>query len=482
MRKLMPKLTPKLRQALITRPISRSTWGTILVAAALMALTGASLLESFGLTPPGVGPVSFVGALVALKLGLFTFWPEVSRKGRGAGVVLRGIFTTDEPEVARREEKELFALNAKGKRPGSLSLWDQHDPRLDVSLFSASVPTFVLSQDQRFLDWNPAFELAFSDLEGVRRGAHVSHWFKHLDNFRRVPKRTDKLYGEGILPITDRERVAFVSKTFGRMVFTKIMSPIVDRGSGRIIGWTVVLNINSVNKRNEFFEQLFANISAETKRIRYASSYDGLFEGFGARDALLAAHREEIADAIRILEIGAGTGLMTLALLEDGRRVTAVEGDVHQLRRLKDKCDGFGSRVRLVRQNPDALKGVPEARFDAAVMCESLHRFHEPAAILAKVYESLKPGAILSISVRLDGVESLFQDLKAHLEATDRFDHLKHQFNHVLEHEREQASSAPYRFSSRDEVRQLILAAGFSIESESTGLQNGHTVLLKARK
>lgn len=475
----------KFFQVMITRPISRSVWATILVAAAAMALVVASLLESLGLAGPGVGPVSFVGALVAMKLGLFTFWPEVSRKGRDAGVALRGIFTTDDsegPEASLREEKELYALNRKSKRPGGLSLWDQHDPRLDVSLFSATVPTFVLSQDQRFLDWNPAFELVFGGLEGVRRGAHVSHWFQHLDNFRRVPKRTDKLYGEGILPITDRERVAYLSKLYGRMVFTKIMSPIVDRGSGRIIGWTVVLNINSVNKRQEFFERLFADISAETRRIRFAASHDGLFDGYKARLTLMQAHLEDLEEAVRVLEIGSGTGMMTETMVADGRKVTAVEGDVHQLRRLKDKCEGFESRVRLVRQDPSVLKGVPVARFDAAVLFESLHRFDDPAKVLAHVYASLKPGAILSISFRLDGIEPLYNSVKTHLDASDRYDQLKHQFNHVLEFERELATSTPYRFLSREEARALVLEAGFNLESETTGLQDGHTLLLKARK
>jgi len=37
-------------------------------------------------------------------------------------------------------------------------------------LFYGTVPTFVLSADQRFLDWNPGFQLIFGSLEGIRRG------------------------------------------------------------------------------------------------------------------------------------------------------------------------------------------------------------------------------------------------------------------------------------------------------------------------
>lgn len=461
--------------------ISRVVMGQVLVMAAILAVVAAVLLDRSGLAK-GMSPLPFVGTLVCLKLGLFTFWPEISRKRRDASAAFRGVFTTDDPVNSLKEERDLFALNVKSKKPRAFALWDQNDPRLDVSLFQSSVPTFVLSSEQRFLDWNPAFSLIFAGLDGMSRGAHVSAWFGHLDNFRRVPKRTEKLYGEGILPITDRERVTFLSKHYGRMVFTKIMSPVIDRGSGRIIGWTVVLNINSVNKRQEFFEKLFASITLETKRARFAASYDGLFEGYIGRDELIAAHLDDLGDSVKVLELACGTGIMARAMLADGRKVTALEGDLNMLRRLKDKCEGFESRVRIVRQDLDNLKGIPSTRFDAAVIFESLHRFADPAAALLAIYKALKPGAVLSLSLRTDGIDPLYNSIRTHLETSARFDTLKHQFNHVLDFERELSETKPYRFLTREETRVLILAAGFSIEEERMGLQDGHTVLIQARK
>src|SRR5262245_48359637 len=129
--------------------MSRSAWGSVLVIAALAALAGAWLLERLGLHGTGMRPMSFVGAVVAVKLGLFAFWPQLSVKG-----------------------KTLLNTVYGRPRPPQLALWNEHDPRLDVSLFSTNVPTFILNQDQRLIDFNPAFELVFGG--SVTRGSHVS--------------------------------------------------------------------------------------------------------------------------------------------------------------------------------------------------------------------------------------------------------------------------------------------------------------------
>src|SRR5690606_34293050 len=112
--------------------------------------------------------------------------------------------------------------------------------------------------------------------------------------FRRVSKRSDKLVGEGILPLADRERATYLSKKYGRMVFTRVMTPIVERSQGRTIGWTIVLNINSVNKRELFFKDLYKTIAADTRAIRYASSYDSIFQRYRPFRQLVLAHANAV--------------------------------------------------------------------------------------------------------------------------------------------------------------------------------------------
>jgi SAM-dependent methyltransferase len=309
----------------------------------------------------------------------------------------------------------------------------------------------------------------------------MKHWFALLDNFRRVPKRTDKLYGEGIIPITDRERATYLSPAFGRMVFTKIMTPVVDRGSGRIIGWTVVLNINSVNKRHEFFEQLYATIARETKRIRFAAGYDGLFDAYAPRRALLDRHERVLAGLTRVLDLGCGTGSLSVRLVADGARVTAVDGDTHLLRRARDRVAPLGG-ARFIRRDPDLLGELPAARYDGVALVNLLPRLTEPAVALAQAYKSLKPGGVMTLSAMLPSgcVDFLYNSLRTALERDGKYENLKHQFNCVLELDREQARGWTLR--SREEVRALVLEAGFAIASEEGGLEDGNTLFLVARK
>jgi SAM-dependent methyltransferase/PAS domain-containing protein len=476
----------------LQRATSRPVLGQILLLAAAFAIIGALILQAFGVgSAQRMGPVAFVTSLVSLKLALFAFWPQVRQRGLAAQAVLRDIFRDDDPLAALAEEKSTFELNASKRRPSGVALWDQHDPRLNVALFSASVPTFVLSSEQRFLDWNPAFEVAFGDVPAVKRGGHVSAWYGVLDNFRRVPKRTGKLYGEGILPITDRERVAWNSPVWGRMVFTRIMAPIVDQFTGRIIGWTVVLNINSVAKRQEFFEAFYRRIDHETRRIRRAAAIDGLFKAYSGWQDLTKRAVELVGESRRVLDVGCGTGESMAALLAAGARVTAVDNDVHALRRAKTKIEGFESRARIVRQDPSELRGLPEGRFDAAVLLGNAHRFANLAAVLASVHSTLKAGGMVVVGGLTEGseptlaeaaVDPFFNGLRASLEAAGAYDELKHQFNHVLESEREATVSQGYVLRGVPEIRAAAEAAGFAVEASESGHCDGHAVLVVLRR
>jgi SAM-dependent methyltransferase len=472
--------------------LSRPAFGAVLLLAAVFSMAGAALMERFGLASRDVRPLAFVGALVCFKLGLFFFWPAIRRQGTQASTILREAFEGPPPSPPAAPAPTPATAPARQQR--DLVLWAERDPRVDVALFAANVPTFVVNAEQRFLDWNPAFHLVFGQCPGVRRGASVTEWFAALDNFKRVGKRQQQLYGEAILPLADRERVAFTSPRFGRMVFTKIMCPIVDRDTGRIVGWTVILNINSVGKRRDFLETLQQRVARETRRVRHAAGYDGVFDGHAGFQALVAAHVAPVTDLCdlharglrgRVLDLGAGTGAASLALLRAGHRVTAVDRGVHLLRRLRDKTTDFAARLRIVKRSLDALPDLPEARFDAAVMLLQAHRVHDLATLLGQVHASLRPGGVLTISGLVAGqsLERFYQDVHRHLEAAGRFEALKHQFAQVLEHEREIEAEAPASMRTRGELRLALEAAGFQVEDGPVAEAfAGSVALMIARK
>lgn len=469
--------------------LSREAFAHILGLTALFALVGAFFLELFGVRSTGLGPMAFVLIVMTFFSLGFVAWPSVlaqvskyletdglkdspwSTMGRTVlgwtGWISGKKASRFEKasSVPRRNQRESLTSGSDRRRQ---NLRYDNDPRLRAALFAANVPTFVLDADQRFIDWNPAFHLVFRGIKGLRRGSHVSQWFKSLENFKRVPKRSSELYGEAILPMADRERVSYDSEEWGRMVFVKIMTPILDRKNGRIIGWTVVLNINSVGHRVEFFEELYAKISRDTQRRFYAACYDSVFGQDSTRQDLIAAHASNLGAAKKVLDVGAFTGEMTCRLAREGRCVTTVEGEVHLLRRIADKTAGYGARVRIVKQNPRDLRNLPHGRFDGVTLLLTINKWADPAANLKKIRAAMSDRGTLTMSAIMSphSVEKVFNTMRHEMAERGRFDALKDQFNHVLEYERQEAQKVPFRYRSLTELRQIAQDAGFTIEKE----------------
>jgi hypothetical protein len=252
-----------------------------------------------------------------------------------------------------------------------IRLWNDRDPRVDQSFFQGSVPGFVIGNDQTIVDWNIGFDLVFAAQPSVKRGMALSTWYELIENFRRLPSREEKLAGEAMLPITDRERVVYISPQYGRMVFMKIMSPVLDRLTGRVIGWNVALNINSVNERVKFFTDLHDRIQAASRHARFILGFDQV----AGRSRVIhdAVHKAvtDIGICHEVLMIGAvGAAPFIEEILNESpfAKVSVMDHDVEALRLLRQKLSRFGKRVKVVRRDPTDLSVVPEDKFDTAVV------------------------------------------------------------------------------------------------------------------
>jgi len=430
-----------------------------------------------------VSPGLFFGAFVFLAIGFLSFWPVIVAHGREASSTLRTLFGEEEFADAIAAARRKSAGTPSGKR--ALRLWDQKDPRLNVALFSANVPSFILTADDFFLDWNVAFDMIFGGEPGLRRGVHVATWFELLDNFRNVARRSAKLYGEGILPITDRERVTYISPTYGRMVFTKIMTPLLDQMTGRIVGWSVVLNINSVNKRQEFFEELFARIQTHSRRLRFVSAFHDVVGRSTLFNELKIAHLNALDGCDRVLEVGCGTGELTIAMLRDGKRVTAVDSDTDALRQLKMRSTEAGENLEIVRRSLDSVGELPDGAYDAATMMLGLHRMTDPRATLERVARGVRVGGRIVISSWAPNATatSVLNVVRAELEARGRGDTIKHQFQHVAEFLQQDVETARDRLLSEGEIARVLRGAGFAdIRRVRSDLLGGESVFIEARR
>jgi SAM-dependent methyltransferase len=137
----------------------------------------------------------------------------------------------------------------------------------------------------------------------------------------------------------------------------------------------------------------------EDENLEYVGAAPHLKHG-----TLRALHDHLIADVYRMvstdsavpaaLDLGAGEGTSSEALLELGARVTAVDLSERQLQSLKQRCAGVDAPLEVVCE--DAWKVLDrDATFDVIVLNSFLHHVPDYLGLIKKAIGRLTPGGVL---------------------------------------------------------------------------------------
>jgi SAM-dependent methyltransferase len=118
-----------------------------------------------------------------------------------------------------------------------------------------------------------------------------------------------------------------------------------------------------------------------------ALGYDTGRPGYPAEVYEILAARCGLRAAASVVEIGAGTGLVTRRLVANGARVVAVEPDVNMAAHL---AAAVGADVEIIRGTFEQA-ALPQDRFDLAVAAASFH-WVDQAAGLPKLGQVIRPG------------------------------------------------------------------------------------------
>lgn len=127
----------------------------------------------------------------------------------------------------------------------------------------------------------------------------------------------------------------------------------------------------------------------EQRRLSFgaaAADYDRYRPGYPAVAVAFAAG----TTPGHVLDLGAGTGLLSAALLAAGHTVTAVEPDVAMGRLARTRVPG-----RVAAGTAEAIP-LGDASVDAVVVGQAFHWFDAPAA-LAEIHRVLRPGGQLGL-------------------------------------------------------------------------------------
>ena len=104
-------------------------------------------------------------------------------------------------------------------------------------------------------------------------------------------------------------------------------------------------------------------------------------------------------EGLRVLDIGCGTGSSTVALAEQGAKVTAIDIDQGALQVARDRCRIYGLDPSLQRMNANHIAAFGANAFDLVIFSGSLEHMTnaERLAGLRGAWQILPAGGLLSV-------------------------------------------------------------------------------------
>lgn len=183
-----------------------------------------------------------------------------------------------------------------------------------------------------------------------------------------------------------------------------------------------------------------------------------------------------------VVDLGAGTGNVTAALLAAGHTVTAVENNQGMLDRLRSKCLS-GRPLTVVKSSIENLTILAEESFDAAVMVNALYAVDDPLACLQSVHRIVKPNGVLALSTTHSGTEldTLLNSIKARLVEAGQYNELSGDYQ-ILYDVNKQIEKVIAKRHTRDEYREWIRAAGFEIIKDVPSTYEDAVMLIHAMR
>lgn len=143
----------------------------------------------------------------------------------------------------------------------------------------------------------------------------------------------------------------------------------------------------------------------------YALSFDQVVAGQAYYLEMLEFHLRTAnglsKDSRNVLELGCGTGNLTLRLAQDGCRVIAIDSSGEMLNRARRKLEQYAHgdldlffRLQLLNRNLDdaSARPVPACRFDAVFVLMTLFAVERADPLLREVLGTIGPGGVISIT------------------------------------------------------------------------------------
>jgi len=348
-----------------------------------------------------------------------------------------------------------------------------------------SMPAYFLDTDLNVIDWNVAFELIFKKILHKIRCRHVNHFIAELANcgdvFDHARDFTNKVQA-GELPLVDMEPLVYDSDSYGVVTFEKIATQLTD-ASANLKAWAVGLMLKEIDWER-FNSDLLPRLREHKLWSIYSVSYDAVLLEFPPYSQLIEEVIQAVNESVkRVLDIGAGTGNVTAALLSRGHRVTALENNQPMLDKLMGKRFRSTGGLTISNNSVDDLHSFQDETFDAVVSVNVLYALDDPSACIRHVARILKPGGVFAFSTTHSetDLEPLLKAIEKTLRKRGVFDAKEEHYRRVYEINKDIEGKIAKRYS-REEYKEWLEDAGLEIFYENQSSYEGAVMVVHCRK
>lgn len=193
-----------------------------------------------------------------------------------------------------------------------------------------------------------------------------------------------------------RDQGLLLFRREGKWSFYSLAAPDEGTAEGRIL--REILNDWGETKGEEDRPKLRELLEARAEQTRKKFSADTTYLGEesvpGRTWEIVARGLFQIVPIGRVLDLGAGDGILGTLAAAAGHQVTLVDLSDAQLARAKERARREGVKVKCVGAD-FTQTGLPDGSFDRVLVSHALHHATQPQELLREVHRLLAPGGMV---------------------------------------------------------------------------------------
>ena len=320
---------------------------------------------------------------------------------------------------------------------------------LDDGGFFSPVPTLILDADGLINDFNIALQVLFDPEAVPYRLEPAAQWRQRIGDhaegrFLPDPRELRPPCIETSGSIDDRSRglprsepCGYQSPRYGWTSLNRTVVSRLDARTGYHDGTLFYWDVTAIEQEAEF--RIKMNWEQQKQQIweSYAFSYDRVLPVLPFYTEVVERHVAAMArpDVETVLDMGAGTGSVTVALLERGRKVTALDLNRAMLKKLRAKlAHHVSASLTIIEQNAEHLPQFRDGTMDGVSVLLAFYDMADPHSALDEAIRVLKPGGTIVVTEPKNAfsLSPLLEFAERHMKSEGLYEELAPHWDRVM--------------------------------------------------